>query len=328
MEGMSVRRARLADRRAHLRLLDGFRAGLPGPERRAFAETMPRLWRWKYSSPWRRGVPPTVVLARRRTRLLGGFSYIPVRMRIAGRERVAHWIVDLIISSRGRGAGVGARLIDWARARLGQTLAIGTTAGGREAFLKRRFGERLDLEYWQRSLDGSGSLDAGRLRAVAVDRFSPEVDRFCRRASAGYAACVVRDSRYLNWRYGDAPFPKGTYLRYLLRDEAGLRGVLVLRTGKVSRGRGAIKELFVHRGDLTAFKAGLAHASSLLRKAGARSVQILIDERCPGWAAALRGAGFLPLFRSTEMLFRGVGASLKGPIHVSLGDSDLDLIWG
>jgi hypothetical protein len=325
MNAKDIGRARADARSSHLGLLAEFSSALPRSEREAFCRASRRLWPWKYFSPWREGKAPTVVFASASGRQAGSLSFIPVRMRVGRQQVRIHWIVDLIVAARRRRSGLtGSLLVDWAQRHLKNVMTLGVTMTARPLYSWLGFRERTGIEYWQGSLPGAGACGTLGLQAVRVNRFPKEIDEFYLKACVAYDASVVRDSRYLNWRYCDIPFPSGTYQKYILSDGSSLRGVLVLRA---CRGGGAIKELFVPRDDFRALKSGLAHATRLLRELGARWVRILIDEKCPGWVAALRECGFLPSFSAPGFYFYGIEAPLEGPIHISSGDSDLDLVW-
>ncbi len=69
-------------------------------------------------------------------------------------------------------------------------------------------------------------LDGGRLDEI--DEFPDDTDALWRRVSAEYDIAVIRDRRYLTWRY--LRKPKTTYRKFALRDGLGaLVGIFVLK---------------------------------------------------------------------------------------------------
>src|ERR671929_96384 len=65
----------------------------------------------------------------------------------------------------------------------------------------------------------------GDVRVEPLERFPPEVDDVWREAAPGYGNHVVRDARFLNWRYADTP---RTYRRFGAYRDGRLRAVVIV----------------------------------------------------------------------------------------------------
>src|SRR5262249_9810437 len=89
---------------------------------------------------------------------------------------------------------------------------------------------------WVRPVAAPGPGDGARLDSwlyeiEEVDRFDVEVDALWRRCGGRYTSALVRDARYLNWRYADCP--DVDYVLLLARNRLTRRpsGLAVLRRG-------------------------------------------------------------------------------------------------
>ncbi len=108
----------------------------------------------------------------------------------------------------------------------------------------------------------------GVISVVSVARFGEETDQLWARASAGYDFALVRDSRYLNWRFSDCPTP---YKIWLAMRNGQTVGFLVASANRASP-EAAILELFSASNDVEAVRALLAEGMGALLRDGIRSV--------------------------------------------------------
>ncbi len=108
-----------------------------------------------------------------------------------------------------------------------------------------------------------------------VSRFGESFDEWFNQARKGYTDLVIMktDSRYLNWRYMDAPI--GEYSAYLARKNGEIKGYFVLDK-YISRGVPVygIVDFLIERGDMEAGGQILAKAISIARADDAFMIKI------------------------------------------------------
>jgi GNAT superfamily N-acetyltransferase len=66
----------------------------------------------------------------------------------------------------------------------------------------------------------------GRVKSTVIERFDSRFDELWQRVGARYPIALVRDSRYLNWRYVDCPF---TYIKRAFEIDGKLVGCSIIR---------------------------------------------------------------------------------------------------
>jgi GNAT superfamily N-acetyltransferase len=147
--------------------------------------------------------------------------------------------------------------------------------------------------------------------AERFDRFGSWADDIWDRTAGNLGTSVVRDSRHLNWRYADAPFP---YEQFLVRAGGEPVAYAVLRT--VPWRRGTMSYLM----DLAAQPGATAEAASALRAAiaGARSagsagIAAVATPRNP-LLSLLRSSGFHTVPARARSGF-SFGARLSGSLE-------------
>jgi hypothetical protein len=143
-----------------------------------------------------------------------------------------------------------------------------------------------------RGADPAAALEGGRLEPVL--EFPPDTDDLWERARPGFHVAVIRDRRYLAWRYAR---PGVTYRRFAFRDDAGkLVALFVLRDqwlpGDFLANVTAVADWTAERGHPLVpplFRA----IPRLAAAGGAGKVAFLFTPGCPEWRLA-EDAGCLP----------------------------------
>lgn len=145
---------------------------------------------------------------------------------------------------------------------------------------------------WNRWWDGRLAKAASGVKVEEVTRPGPAFDHVWNALSGAYDALVIRDRKWVTYRYADAP---GFDYHILLARRGGSpAGYLAYRvTGDVVRTTGWIVDFFVHPDDGPVRAALLRKALAEMKQAGADTVRIMLGEGSP-LARALSGAGFLP----------------------------------
>lgn len=162
------------------------------------------------------------------------------------------------------------------------------------------------------------------------DRFGPETDVFWSRIADQHDVTVVKDARYLNWRYPHRPGV--TYRTAVLRDAAGtLFAILVVRDRWLEVERKcrqtAAAEWVVDRAHPAAGSA-FDLLSALAAEDGAERGAVVFRRNNPEWnAAAARGFATVPVeFRFVARTYdfdRVPISRLADGWDLSLGDFDV-----
>jgi hypothetical protein len=181
----------------------------------------------------------------------------------------------------------------------------------------------------------STALAAGRPRGggsvAPVAEFGPEFDRLWREASRQLRVAIIRDSRYLNWRYRSHPIY--SYRALSLRRNGELSGFIVTTQRNIS-GLNAclIVDLLVrdwNGSDASELVNAVIDAAQVERLDAVATLCI------PGGALCkvLRRSGFLPIpdrvapraFRTSGVVLlpRAATASAAAAWHFTWGDSDV-----
>ena len=260
--------------------------------------------------------------------VVGVASHTLARLQIGGEERLAQYSVHAVTSERARGLGIFRALERHHEERgreLGSSCVLAfASAPTRPLFLGPLGWSQIDRRrVWGRVLRGAV---ARRLRRRGVraslstaagpgverlERFGPAQEDAYRAVAPSLRNHVIRDARYLQWRYLDSP---RDYSATATSD-----GFAVL--GQVQRGRAATALLM----ELVA-PSGQARAllSQCIRDAGA--ADILVAAPSPTLPASLLGrCGFVPLPTRLDYMGHGLSHPLEtrgSEWVVSLGDTD------
>lgn len=222
LAGLEVREYRPGDEAA---ILDVFNRVFP------WAHRTPEEWAWEF-----RDNPAGLhafLAASPRGRVVAQFAGIPRRMQIGGETRVFAEMVDSLTDPEFRQGlkkpGLFGRCVEAYVRRFGrpdeETVMYGLP--NRQAY---RIGARFfgyihlhDVRALATPTDAAALLPAVRDldggSCVAVDRVPDDLDELWERVRVEHPVSVIRDRRYLAWRY-DAK-PRGAYRRFAMRDARG-----------------------------------------------------------------------------------------------------------
>jgi len=166
-----------------------------------------------------------------------------------------------------------------------------------------------------------------------ADQFDPGMDGEWRGMLEGYGIAMIRDARYLNWKYAHHPVLK--YRLRLVERDGRLAGYIVSRLApeQADEKRAVITDFLVENGDTKTLEYLVSHTITEASEAGMEVISVLTTQ--PWAAKMLRGVGFLPRKESHTWVTGG----WKGHIpagwitdhqhwHMCSGDSDGDLWTG
>jgi len=259
-----------------------------------------RLWEWEYRRcPEGRQI---VLAVAADGEVLAHYATVPVRLHVAGSVVLAGHVVDSMGQPRRRG-GLGGRGPFLAVARryfeTFGTAALAHCGFGFTTPPIHRFGARhlhysavvpeLPALFCNLFAGAPPALHVPATVALReVERFDPAVDRLWARCAPEMPLTIVRDRRYLDWRYADIPVP---YRRFEVWRGERLDALFVLRAGWCGAPIVALTELLARRDDLQALECALATALHLAGELGMTRVETWLPERHPFFARA-RALGF------------------------------------
>ena len=227
---------------------------------RAASDRLICQWDWKYdANPFNRDAEPYILLLKDGAQTIAMLGALPVRVVIAGLERWVAQTGDWVVHPDYRGRGLSRRLLShcladiplrfaWANALSHEAAHSPTARSVPLAPLVhpldvRRIVHRLTGNRWLSRWSGAvvervRSLTRTphrqpTLPGVSVAQattFGPSSDVLWQHTCADYPVMVVRDQRYLNWRFVERPDARYTVLVAARGSE--LVGYLVLRVAE------------------------------------------------------------------------------------------------
>ena len=187
---------------------------------------------------------------------------------------------------------------------------------------------RFDLARRERWRAGTGDIwQSWRHRVVRVPRFGAAVEPLWRALRGELGVGIVRDARYLNWRYADCPDVGYTLLQVESRITGRVVGVAVLRFGWFDEPIAPLLELLVPARDQAALRLLLGACHDLARERGLSSVKAWIPEATPLHPSllahdyAVEDTPFLLTQIADTDLRRA--AAMRQRWSYSMGDSDI-----
>jgi hypothetical protein len=161
---------------------------------------------------------------------------------------------------------------------------------------------------------------------VDLSRFDSAVDGLWREASSQFDFAVVRDQRYLSWRYAD---PRaGRFRTRAVLADGEMLGYAVSR---VTRGRGYVCDLLALPGRLDVAAALLEDSVAYLRTRKVGEAELWLARRHPYYALARR-QGFVAVRRPPNFGFEALRLpaervafldDARARVHLTIGDTDL-----
>ena len=240
------------------------RRGLEQLYRRTFgheaADRFRFLWDWARRNPAAANTPPYLVVREGPT-VIAACPVTPVRVAVLGREVVGLWSAGpLVVAERQRQGLGGSLLRAWDRAA-GVAFGAGFSDATRDRLaefrwpkpvtipclvkpISRRALRRPTWPVGVNRLISAVTLPAirfvARLRPIgeevqAVRRFDSTVDALWERVQGTLALAVRRDSRYLNWKFMEAPHAR--YQAAVLKRGEDVAAYVVYRHMREPQGR-------------------------------------------------------------------------------------------
>jgi len=297
-----------------------------------------RHWYWKFRDNPTGHTQIVVAIESATGTVVGQYAAIPLAIWMEGRRSLTAQIVDLLVLPQWRTHGgrpglfaqVGRAWIDhFIGEREGQDVfAFGWPVPAWRA--GRKYLGYLNVRDWDilfREMHEAGPRARPEgLSVEEVPRFGADVDALWERMTGELRLAVVRDARYLNWRYADHPDVHYRLLACRARDGA-LRGIAVYGVCDWPRPRTAhIVDWLVPAGDQDATVALVAHCEELAAADGAPVLAAIFNHVDPRFLAFQR-LGFLVLGTSYFVVITTVArldtVYYRDNFYLTSGDSDL-----
>jgi GNAT superfamily N-acetyltransferase len=109
------------------------------------------------------------------------------------------------------------------------------------------------------------------IQISSIDQFGPEIDHLWQKTARCFHAVVVRDERYLNWKYVRQPHMD--YKRFIARRGSDICGYVILRSGRPpERNMGILADLWAEPRDGAVIHALLVHSLRYFKKVKAKDI--------------------------------------------------------
>ena len=300
------------------------------------------LWKWQYEmNPNLSGSHPPFLMLVEADALVAFCGLMPVRLEFDNRRLNGHWSLDLYVNASYRRMGLGHRL--YAEVERLEEIALGFGTSDmayplkmkrswaaskqiEEYFFHQKFTNvksliKYSLQFFKRLANYRSLSHPDWIVTITDSLNAGEVDELWNRVHQQYRRLVVRDSRYLIWKYQQ--HPAGCY-RFILLHNASkeLQAVVVFRNNayqaRLVDYLGPAKALMMKRYLLRVLQRQCIDAASMN-----------CATSCPDWQLALVQEGYLRYKRRPRFTayIRGM-QSTEAADHwfVMTGDSDGDLI--
>lgn len=206
-----------------------------------------RIWTWQFEDEAMADTFDPVILLDG-DRVVGFNGVMPARLNYLGQRVDGIWSCDFYVASECRGQGLGRTIKEALMEKAPVIMSFGVSP--RASAVLEHMGWRRSPEVWtyrhirhghslrdhllrclqllNRITGGRRPPHAGRLQWQSVLPEAGEVDALWERQSGHFTKVVVRDHRYLDWKYQRHPMAQYKFL--VARDRAeGLEALMVVR---------------------------------------------------------------------------------------------------
>lgn len=295
-------------------------------------------WRWKFLDN-----PAGLYVRVAETpsgELIGHYGTLPVLMKWGDRNLILTQIIDVMVDSRIRRGlkrpGLFAMLSECSIASIGSP---GRASGGYGFPTPEhlRIGQRVSgyvslhpVRTLVKDLN-TGSAPGGAttwfLTVEEVTRFGAETDRLWQRCQEALSVAIVRDARYMNWRYIDCPDVTYKVLAARHRFSGEIGGAAVLRLGWGDRPMARLVDWLVPAAATSAANLLLARCEDVARGAGMAQLHAWFPPYTWPHRFLLERA-----YRPESTIYHFVGLSTSPEVSVewarerwyyAMGDSDI-----
>lgn len=313
-------------------------------------------WPWRYErNPFTPEDGPSVWLLRIGTQLVGLAAGYRFNMWMGGTECIGECRGTWIVHPDYRGQNLWQRItsppddppimIGWSRLPPRVSMGVNWFTNPVRPLVRILDAGRLTAHFsGNRALGSIGSAASTTARSVMrhfrrtsqhtvahLDRFDQRADALWLRTRRSEAAMIVRDHRYLNWRYRERP--DADYTLYGVERGAELDGFLVTRTGTfLGMSWGYLVDFLAPEDSPNVLMALVKAALDEFRRLGVAAVTCYATDAAS--RRALVRCGFFPAPQKTPIRFvhliRKDRSDLErfktaAPWYLTMGDGDLEM---
>ena len=325
-----------------------FRPYRPGDEAGIFAlfktaygkDRSPAYWRWKYcDNPAGQQIMLAVTEA---GEVVGQYAAVPAWAASGGRRYLLSQAVESMVEHRFR-RGLKNPGLQVTLVRRFYEAYMGADAGAMAygfpipvyCRLLVRTGVctvlhrvvQLERELIADARDLGRGLTALRYRIEQVSRFPAAVDRLWRRCQQELPLAIIRDSRYLNWRYAECPGAPYTMLLATDRWTGQIVGAAVVRLGFEGRPVASLVDWLVPVARRNLAEALLGRCHALASVSGQSRMEAWFPEHASQFQF-LKARGYRPTPTQYEIVVEPFVPELSrewvgGHWYYTMGDSDI-----
>ncbi len=323
------------------------------------------LWDWIHD--WDDDFPQPNIgrIAESGGTIIGYAGSLPARIKVGDHVEYGTLSMDNVMDSNHRGKGI--RLL---RAQLDTRVILGSTAARSHRLWARIARKPLDRTVFKEQVKRICAIDptvrllqkglpaiparlAGFLwrcglalrygpyrplsgrKLERVAEFPPQIDDFCKEFSRRFKYMVVRDRRFLNWRYVACPVP---YEKYCLYDEEELSGYMSFRVCMVRRRKVLLLvEIAAIGREEESYQMMIAFLQKCARERDVSDIQTM-DSGDPLLERALTRKGFYPkkgrtpiigqVCRELDQKYPDIHSTReRSGWHICLGDSEFEFVF-
>ncbi|MFK7741716.1 MAG: hypothetical protein AB8H80_15465 [Planctomycetota bacterium] len=318
----------------------GDEATLLAGHNQIFPERSLAHWNWKFrDNPT--GQIHTMVAAHEQDGVVGAYVTLPAHAQIEGKRRIIGQCVDLWVLPQHRRFGPRPGL--FVNLALAHYEEWGGKGENQNSFhhgwpiATWRIGQKYlkyemvrDWDFLFREMQPGGFAPrtvSDELEIVCVERFGEDVDELWADFAGETKLAVIRDQRYLNWRYADAHDASYELCECRERTSGKLRGIAVIaKRDFVVDNTCFLVDWMVPRDDEASTLALVAHAEQRANALGAHALATLFQHRDPRFLG-FQKLGFLVYgtiyFQVVIPFDRHDTHFYKEEWYHTLGDSDL-----
>lgn len=272
--------------------------------------------------------------------LIGHYGTVPVLMQWGDRHLILTQIIDVMVDPQFRRGlkrpGLFGTLSECSIASIGSP---GRASGGYGFPTPEhlRIGQRVSgyislhpVRTLVKELHGGTGKGGRRLRLLTtaeILRFGDEIDGLWRRCRPALSVAIVRDARYMNWRYADHPDVTYRLVTARRRLSRSPEGVAILRFGWGDQPVACLVDWLVPDGGAGTAEALLDHCERVARDAGMTQLQawfppytrpyhLLLDH---GYQPTPTNYHFIALSTSPEVSIEWA----RERWYYTMGDSDI-----
>ncbi len=293
-------------------------------------------WRWEFAAD----TPAQIMLALdgESGAVIAQYAALVMRFSVEGRDEVVTQPLDSMVDPQWRGSGAfvaTAKRYFEVFGNAAHCLASYGFPNARACRLGRRALGYVPTFAPITTLHANLFADGGwrrlaaqppALRVCEVARYGPEVDALWAANRARYPFALVRDARYLNWRFADAPVSHRLFLA-VDRTTSAVRAAFVLRERWCADSIVALADYLAAPDDDAALHTALAFAVAQATQRGFGRVETWLSPHSPLFARARNlGLGCEPAPSTMVARFYRPRAPLQWYLdrwHFTIGDSDV-----